>query len=101
VHLNKEIITNILEYCKINDIKDSDEIINKCLITGFNILKYGTSPIENMKKANKKKMISPEKISKEEKDIEIKKEEEPVEEKKIVKRKVKIIRTDSKEKIQS
>lgn len=40
-------IKEIKEFCKINGIEDVEGTINKCLIQGFNILKYGYSPQDN------------------------------------------------------
>lgn len=42
-----DIVKEIKNYCRINNISDVDGVINKCLIQGFNILKYGISPQNN------------------------------------------------------
>lgn len=38
---------NIIEYCKLNKIVDTESFINECLTIGFNIKKYGISPKDN------------------------------------------------------
>ena len=41
--VNKEILQEIQEYCKLNEIEVS-ETLNKALRSGFTILKFGTAP---------------------------------------------------------
>ena len=43
------LINEINEYCEYNKI-DVNEFVNKCIEIGFNISKYGYSPIDNMKR---------------------------------------------------
>jgi hypothetical protein len=38
---NKETLSSVDSYCKLNDIQDVDEFIKKCFESGFNIEKYG------------------------------------------------------------
>ena len=42
----------IEDYCVLNNISDVDGFINKCLLNGFNIERYGLSPSDNVKKQN-------------------------------------------------
>ena len=51
--MHKLYIDDILEkeisaYCKMNDIEDIIEFTNKCTRQGFNIIKFGTSPLNNI-----------------------------------------------------
>ena len=48
--INKKIKESIIQYCKINDIEYVNSFMNNCLIQGFNIVKYGNSPIDNLKR---------------------------------------------------
>lgn len=98
-------IKEIKEFCKINGIEDVEGTINKCLIQGFNILKYGYSPQDNFNIENhisngktdigtKEKGKSVEEKSAETNDAIKKKESKPTEKEKIpIKtRKIKIIK---------
>lgn len=42
----------IKEYCQLNGIKDSSKFITQCMLIGFNISKYGTSPGDNIRRQN-------------------------------------------------
>ena len=44
--IRSDILKDIEKYCKLNDIEDVNEFINNALQTGFNVEKYGTSPIK-------------------------------------------------------
>jgi len=48
----KLIEQEIKEYCQLNDIDDVDAFITQCIIKGFNIIKYGTCPADNIKRQN-------------------------------------------------
>jgi len=50
--MDESLVKEIKEYCKLNNIEDIDRFINSCLRKGFNILKYGLSPIDNFKIEN-------------------------------------------------
>lgn len=52
--IKSSIMLEINEYCSVNNIKDIDKLINKMLLRGFTIEKYGETP--------KKSQIIPEKI---------------------------------------
>lgn len=38
------------EYCSLNGITDVAGFITQCMLSGFNIVKYGTSPADNIKR---------------------------------------------------
>ena len=40
----------IKEYCELNDINDVPGFITQCMLRGFNIFKFGTSPGDNIKR---------------------------------------------------
>ena len=42
----------IKEYCELNGINDIPGFITQCMLRGFNIFKYGTSPGDNIKRQN-------------------------------------------------
>lgn len=48
VDINNNLLNNIKNYCKINNIEDINSVINGCLEKGFNILRFGNSPFERM-----------------------------------------------------
>lgn len=48
----KELNEAIEDYCSLNEISDVDEFKYKCLLTGFNIERYGLSPGDNVKRQN-------------------------------------------------
>lgn len=45
--LDKILLGQIEEFCRLNNIQDVDKVVNRCLMDGFNILKYGLDPIDN------------------------------------------------------
>ena len=44
------LLNEIKEYCKTNGIKDHRAFAIRCLEQGFSIVKYGVSPIDNIKR---------------------------------------------------
>lgn len=48
--MNQQLIDEIKKYCLFNNIEDVDGQIDACLRKGFDILKYGLSPIDNYKR---------------------------------------------------
>jgi len=92
----------IEEYCKLNNIDNVDDVINKCLKQGFDILKYGYFP--NIKNINKDELRREENSKqdeestsnsnneKEEKGQYLEKEKATVNNKTKVKRRIKIIK---------
>ncbi len=41
---------SIKDYCQLNSIDDIDGFSKRCLQQGFNIVKFGTSPLDNIKR---------------------------------------------------
>lgn len=76
-----KLLTEIDEYCKLNDILDIEAFKLKCMQVGFSIEKYGISPKDNVNK---------------ERQQEVKEEPQKKDETKVVKktRKVKVIKND-------
>ena len=82
VQLEKE----IKEYCQLNNINDVAGFITQCMLIGFNTVKYGVSPQDNVKRENNEfDTKSTNKVKKE------KTKKEPI---KISKRTIKIIEND-------
>ena len=82
VQLEKE----IKEYCQLNNINDVAGFITQCMLMGFNTVKYGVSPQDNVKRENNEfDTKSTNKVKKE------KTKKEPI---KISKRTIKIIEND-------
>lgn len=80
-------------YCELNGIEDVDEFIWQCTVQGFSIVKYGTSPSDNVRREEekpKKKAGRPRKAAASPEPSA--KETEP--EVKVTKRKIKIINND-------
>lgn len=49
MEIPKQLHKEIIEYCKLNSIKDVDKFIIKTLTTGFTIAKYGMQPVGKVK----------------------------------------------------
>ena len=82
VQLEKE----IKEQCQLNNINDVAGFITQCMLMGFNTVKYGVSPQDNVKRENNEvDTKSTNKVKKE------KTKKEPI---KISKRTIKIIEND-------
>ncbi len=48
--IDKKLSKAIQEYCEINSIEDVSSFANKCTLNGFNVVKYGTSPMDNIRR---------------------------------------------------
>ena len=59
VMINKRLLKEITEYCEYNDITDIEGEINRILKLGFSIVKYGTSPFEQMTKQDPSRQEEP------------------------------------------
>jgi hypothetical protein len=46
MEIKENILKEIKQYCGLNNIDDIDTFINKIILIGFNIEKYGSSPIQ-------------------------------------------------------
>lgn len=107
-NVNKLYINNTLEksiraYCKLNDIEDINEFANRCAMQGFNIIKFGNSPKDNINRENngikdiKEDELKPKKkrtIENKVEEIKEKKDDIPTKEieKKTVTRKIRVIK---------
>ena len=116
LYLKPTLCKAIDEYCKMNNIEDINAFANRCATQGFNIVKYGLSPKDNVERETKGiKDIKNEKPRKKKEPFPVEegkpaetkpatrkpdiKEEDikPVEEeKKVVKRKIVVIKKTSK-----
>lgn len=65
--MNKKLHKEILDYCKLNNIDDVDTFIDKMLSQGFNVEKYGMTPVGQLKSST----IEVEKIVEVEKVVEV------------------------------
>lgn len=48
--IDPKVEKKVREYCKANGIEDVLGFTNRCTLQGLNILKYGTSPSDNIKR---------------------------------------------------
>ena len=53
IHLDKNLENQIKEYCEVNEIHDVEAFAIRCLKQGFNIVRYGLSPLDNINRENK------------------------------------------------
>lgn len=53
ITLNTSLTKSIIEYCKLNNIDDISRFANQCLTQGFNIVKFGLSPKDNIERETK------------------------------------------------
>lgn len=53
LYLKPSLCKDIYEYCKMNGIEDINAFANRCAIQGFNIVKYGLSPKDNIERETK------------------------------------------------
>ena len=53
LYLKPSLCKDIDEYCKMNGIEDINAFANRCAIQGFNIVKYGLSPKDNIERETK------------------------------------------------
>ena len=52
LYLKPSLCKAIAEYCGLNNIEDINAFANRCATQGFNILKYGMSPGDNINREN-------------------------------------------------
>ena len=108
--INEIVINTIKDYCELNEIEDINAFANRCLSQGFNIVKFGISPkdnveretngIKDIKKTNGKKEVDIKGVEEQptierEESTTVKKEEsKPTEERKenVTVRKIRIIK---------
>ena len=53
LYVNQTLEKQLRQYCEMNDIEDINAFANRCLSQGFSIIKFGSSPIDNIKRENK------------------------------------------------
>ena len=53
LYVNQTLERQIRQYCELNDIDDINAFANRCLSQGFSIIKFGTSPMDNIERENK------------------------------------------------
>lgn len=90
VTLSEKLYQDISRYCQMNNIEDVDTFINKCLMQGYNVVKFGYSPKDNLRREILG-IKEPEDLPKE---PETQVEDEKKEEKKTTKRPIRIIKKD-------
>jgi len=52
LYIKNTLEKSIRSYCKLNEIKDVNDFANRCALQGFNIIKFGTSPMDNIIREN-------------------------------------------------
>lgn len=52
IYIKDKLEKEIKKYCKINNIEDVDDFVSKCTYQGFMIIKFGTSPSDNIIREN-------------------------------------------------
>lgn len=48
MEIKEKILKDIRLYCSINGIDDVEGFMERCLVQGFNIVRFGTSPMDNI-----------------------------------------------------
>ena len=52
LYINNTLEKSIRSYCELNDIEDVNAFANRCAMQGFNIIKFGISPRDNIEREN-------------------------------------------------
>ena len=52
LYINPTLEKSIRSYCELNGIEDINAFVNRCAMQGFNIVKFGTSPKDNIDREN-------------------------------------------------
>ena len=52
LYLKPSLCKAMAEYCEANEINDINAFANRCAMQGFNIVKYGLSPGDNIEREN-------------------------------------------------
>lgn len=52
LYINTTLEKSIRSYCEMNDIKDVNAFANRCAMQGFNVVKFGLSPKDNIDREN-------------------------------------------------
>lgn len=53
LYVNQTLEKQIRQYCELNEIEDINAFANRCLSQGFSIIKFGSSPMDNIERENK------------------------------------------------
>ena len=53
LYVNQTLERQIRQYCELNEIEDINAFANRCLSQGFSIIKFGSSPKDNIQRENK------------------------------------------------
>lgn len=53
LYINPTLERQIRQYCQLNEIEDVNAFANRCTSQGFNIIKFGTSPKDNVERETK------------------------------------------------
>ena len=53
LYVNQTLERQIRQYCELNEIEDINAFANRCLSQGFNIVKFGISPKDNVERETK------------------------------------------------
>jgi hypothetical protein len=109
LYINPTLEKSIRSYCELNGIEDINAFANRCAMQGFNIVKFGVSPKDNIDRENNgikdieknasnvKKKEPPREEQKEQEIVgreELKEESQPIEERKenVTVRKIRIVK---------
>jgi len=87
IPMNEKLYLDIKEYCQINGVDDVDKFINKCTLQGFNIVRFGFTPKDNV---NREKLG----IREPDDNTNDAVKEQAKEEKKVTKRPIRIVKKD-------
>ena len=52
LYINTTLEKSIRSYCNLNGIEDINAFANRCAMQGFNIIKFGMSPKDNIEREN-------------------------------------------------
>lgn len=52
LYINPTLEKAIRSYCELNEIDDINAFANRCALQGFNIIKFGMSPKDNIEREN-------------------------------------------------
>ena len=52
LYINSTLEKAIKSYCELNEIEDINAFANRCALQGFNIIKFGMSPKDNIEREN-------------------------------------------------
>ena len=53
LYVNQTLEKQLRQYCELNEIEEINAFANRCLSQGFNIIKFGTSPKDNVERESK------------------------------------------------